>query len=280
MGPGLLRFGFLRTSQHSMPHLNVLFPLIILLINLMTVIAVPMLSRTQVSLLKSLLLLLLAFLPIYLPFFIRGTRILARRRKYLQQHADREAACGLAGAQVARQLLDANNLSEVTVVQKTGRRVANYHSGRQRVSLSSDFYDGSSLYAVTIAAHECGHALQSSTKQTEFKVANFTQIAGSLCLFAAVFLSIFSPPPSGLAIGLGLLLIALGCLIVLIKVTLPLEADASRRAFAALRRAGWITQDEGYAVKKILVASYFSYKGGFPVVIGCLFVIVPLLIWL
>ena len=67
---------------------------------------------------------------------------------------------GLTGQEVARKILDDNGLSNIYVVETSGNLSDHYDSSRKVVRLSKDIYHGESIAAISVAAHECGHAIQ------------------------------------------------------------------------------------------------------------------------
>lgn len=169
------------------------------------------------------------------------------------------------GAQVARRLLQRHGLGSVTVEQ-TGEG-DHYDPQSRAVRLSEPHYNGRSLAAVTIAAHEVGHALQDALGYAPLRwrgrmvhFANGAQRAAPVLLLAAPVLMLLTRSP---VIGLAAALFALGSMVlgVLVHlVTLPTEIDASfRRALPLLRQeAVLIPGDEPHA-RRLLSAAALTY---------------------
>ncbi|MCK9221404.1 MAG: zinc metallopeptidase [Limnochordia bacterium] len=180
------------------------------------------------------------------------------------------AYIGKSGAQVARELLDRNNLSDVRV-ERTGRTLGDHYDPRVRVlRLSPEVYEGRSIAALGVAAHETGHALQHAAnylplglRNSIFPVASFgSQLA--LPLFFVGLL--FQGAGLGWLTDLGILLFMTAILFQL--VTLPVEFNASRRAMALLSQGGYITRAEAGKTKEILSAAALTYVAAVAVSIG------------
>ena len=165
---------------------------------------------------------------------------------------------GLTGQEIARKILDSNNLSDVHVVETKGELTDHYDPSRKVVRLSSDIYHGSSISSISVAAHECGHAIQDKEGYVFMKiramlvpVVNFITYIG---YFVAI-ISIFAGITGYLKISLLIILAA----ILFQLVTLPVEFDASNRAGKELERLGLIDLEEKDGVKSVLGAAALTY---------------------
>lgn len=169
---------------------------------------------------------------------------------------------GLTGAEVARKILMSSGITDVKV-EIQGGRLSDYYDPRRKVlKLSSDVYNGSSLAALGVAAHECGHAIQHDVgylplalRNSIVPVANF----GSQLAFPLFFIGlIFARQDLGwLLMNLGILFFSLAVLFQLI--TLPVEYNASHRAVAVLENQGFIGRDEVGPVRRVLGAAALTY---------------------
>ena len=199
------------------------------------------------------LLLIPAFiLAVYAQFKVQSTF-----QKYLRV----AASSNLTGAQVARQLLDRNHLSDVPVEITPGNLSDHYDPRRRILRLSSAVYHGRSLAALGVAAHETGHAIQHATdyiplniRNAVFPVASF----GSNLAFPLFFI--------GLILGRGgLFLMDLGIVLFSVAVffqvlTLPVEFNASSRALQMLEDGGYLARGrEVSGAKKVLSAAALTY---------------------
>jgi len=165
---------------------------------------------------------------------------------------------GMTGADVARELLRRNNVRGVRVEPHEGWMSDHYHPTERVVRLSPEVYNGRSISAAGVAAHECGHALQHAQGYAAMSVrqnlVSFASI-GSNFSFIAIIGGYFLQM-SGL-IWLGILLFSAVVLFQL--VTLPVEFNASSRARRHLVQDGIITVSEEKQVGKVLNAAALTY---------------------
>lgn len=165
---------------------------------------------------------------------------------------------GLTGAAVARRILDANGLQNVSVEHINGNLTDHYDPKSKTIRLSDSVYSSASVSAVGVAAHEAGHAVQHATAYSPLIIRNAIIPAtniGSKLSMPLLFLGFFMAN-SWLIIG-GLVLFSLVALFQLI--TLPVEFNASRRAVATLSSFGVVDNVEEAGVKKVLTAAALTY---------------------
>lgn len=160
------------------------------------------------------------------------------------------SASGLTGAETAERILRAAGITDVHVRAISGSLTDHYDPRTKTVSLSEDIYDKTSLAAVGVAAHECGHAIQHAIGYAplEFRsaivpVANF----GSTLSWPLFLIGLFS----------GIVLFSLAVLFQL--VTLPVEINASSRALKMLQSTGILGSDETKGARKVLTAAAMTY---------------------
>ena len=171
---------------------------------------------------------------------------------------------GLTGAEAARRLLDINGLSNVGIESIGGNLTDHYDPRTKVLRLSDATYNSTSVAAVGVAAHECGHAIQHATGYAPLKirgalvpVANFgSTIAWPLILIGLLF----SSQSSMLFLNLGIIAFSLAVLFQI--VTLPVEFNASSRAIRILGSSGMLYEDEVDATKKVLSAAALTYVAG------------------
>ncbi|AQS55458.1 zinc metallopeptidase [Novibacillus thermophilus] len=199
------------------------------------------------------LLLLLTFacfgLTIWAQFKVKGN---------YNQWSKVAASSGLTGAEVARQILDQNGLYDVAVEPVRGVLSDHYDPIKRVVRLSENNYYGSSIAAVSVAAHEVGHAIQHKEQYSMlvlrhrmFPVVNLTSGIAPFLLLAGLFLGFLE------LFGLGVLFYAGAVAFQL--VTLPVEFNASSRAKDILLKNGFIRNQEERGVNKVLGAAAFTY---------------------
>ena len=172
---------------------------------------------------------------------------------------------GMTGAEVAREILKDNGLEDIYVVETRGYLTDHYDPRTKTLRLSDATYNSTSVAALGVAAHECGHAVQHATGYVPLKlrsslvpVANF----GSSIAWPLIILGFFfnSSTTSSLFINLGILAFSLAVLFQI--VTLPVEFDASHRALKILGNTGMLYEDEVRDTRKVLTAAALTYVAG------------------
>lgn len=166
----------------------------------------------------------LIFGVIALASYIVQTRLNSKFEKYSKE----PLPGGLRGCDVAQRMLAQNGLHDVRVTQVNGRLTDHYNPLDKTVNLSAEVYNGNSVAAAAVAAHECGHAVQHATAYSfltlRSKLMPWVLLGGIIMLESFPQLLLF-----------GIILFASTTLFSF--VTLPVEIDASRRALAWLNSA-------------------------------------------
>jgi uncharacterized protein len=164
----------------------------------------------------------------------------------------------LTGAQVAQEILRRNGLSGVEIERTEGVLSDHYDPRDRTLSLSSDVYDGISVAAAGVAAHETGHAIQHARGYAPLALRSAmvpTVQFGSWLAWPIFILGFLFH--SGTMIQLGILVFT--AFVAFTVVTLPVEFDASARALRALREEGLVTADELRGVRAVLTAAALTY---------------------
>jgi hypothetical protein len=168
---------------------------------------------------------------------------------------------GLSGADVARRMLDRNNLANVQI-RETGGTLSDYYDPRSKtLNLSSGVYRSNSIAAAGVAAHECGHAIQDAENYGPLRIRSTmvpsVQI-GSWLGPIIFMIGLLMASNSGTTIAwIGLVLFSATALFAL--VTLPVELNASNRAKEWLATSGVVVQNEIEGVNKVLNAAALTY---------------------
>ena len=165
--------------------------------------------------------------------------------------------CGLTGYDMAKKILDRNDLSNLYVVETQGTLTDHYDPTRKTVKLSTDVYHNETIASIAIAAHECGHAIQDKEGYTflriRSKICPIVNIATKLSyiiLIIGVLLEFFD------LIMIGIILVGFGLVFQL--VTLPVEIDASRRALKEMEKCNVLSNDTS-GVKVMLRSAALTY---------------------
>lgn len=175
---------------------------------------------------------------------------------------------GLTGAQAARMLLDANGLRDVGIQQIRGNLTDNYDPRVRTLYLSQSVYDVPSVAAVSVACHECGHAMQHAEGYAPLRIRSrivpVVNIASNLSwvlIMVGIMLMAYDPNGGGygsLLFDIGV--IAFVCVIVFHLVTLPVELNASERALEQMETMQIVTAGEELeGSRKVLRAAALTY---------------------
>lgn len=161
------------------------------------------------------------------------------------------------GADIARMILMRAGVNDVSIELTAGKLSDHFDPTKNVIRLSQAVYNGTSISAIGVAAHETGHALQYAFGYSPMKlrssVVGITNFSSKI-LYFVILLSVFS--------GFSFLCdIAVICFLVIFLfqvITLPVEFNASKRAIACIKEMGYSTSDVG-GVKKVLFAAAMTY---------------------
>ena len=155
----------------------------------------------------------------------------------------------VTGTQAAQYILQSQQINNVGVQQIAGDLTDNYNSGNKMLSLSQATAQSTSVAAIGVAAHECGHAVQDASGYVPLKIraalvpaANF----GSMISFPLIMVGVLLSWNFSLALLFQL-------------VTLPVEFNASRRAIQILSEGGLLTEEEVPMARHVLFAAALTY---------------------
>lgn len=167
----------------------------------------------------------------------------------------------ITGMQAAREILNANGLEDVKVLQVPGSLTDHYDPRNKIVNLSDSIYDKTTISAISVAAHECGHAIQDKTGYTFLRIrkamvplVNIANYAGYVSILIGAIFSLLDLIWIGIALEAIILLFQL--------VTLPVEFDASKRALNQVEELGILDNNELKYGKKMLVSAALTYVAG------------------
>lgn len=185
----------------------------------------------------------------------------ARVKGTFNKYSRLRSMSGMNGAQVAQRVLQAAGIYDVQVRHVSGSLTDHYDPRTKTVNLSDPVYNATSVAALGVAAHECGHAIQHaksyaplSIRSALVPIANF----GSMLAWPVILIGLFfNTRSSGLIIDIGILLFSAAVLFQL--VTLPVEFDASRRALVMLRTQGILADDELRYTRRVLKSAALTY---------------------
>jgi len=210
-------------------------------------------------------------MPFYYPFYFDPTYILviigvilslvasSRVRSTYAKYSHVRSISGLTGAETAERILHRNGIFDVQIERVEGHLTDHYDPRKKILRLSDSVYGKSSIAAIGVAAHECGHAIQHQKAYAPLKIrsslvpiVNFgSAISWPLILVGLLFTG------SQTLIDIGIILFSTAVLFQL--VTLPVEFNASKRAVQNLGDIGILYGNEINQSKKVLNAAALTY---------------------
>ena len=177
---------------------------------------------------------------------------------YQKYHKIRSAT-GMTGAEAAERILHANGIYDVGIEHVAGDLSDHYDPTHKKLRLSDSTFNATSVAAIGVAAHECGHALQHKEEYIPLKIrsaivpaANFGSRLGIPIIILGAILG--SNP---FLIELGIWVFSIAVLFQVI--TLPVEFNASKRALVMVERLGILGTTETSQTKKVLSAAAMTY---------------------
>ncbi len=174
------------------------------------------------------------------------------------KYNDVRCARGVTAAEAARRILDANGLHNIRIERVGGELTDHYSPKEDVIRLSDSTFNSTSVAAIGVAAHECGHAVQHQVGYVPIKIRNGIAPFVNVCnwLYMPLFLI-------GLILGMGQLAmvgaILFGAALLFQLVTLPTEINASRRAMKTLESMYILEGDELRGARKTLTAAAMTY---------------------
>lgn len=164
----------------------------------------------------------------------------------------------LTGREAARYLLDKHDLNDIKVVETSGYLTDHYDPSKRVIRLSSDVYRGTSIASVSVACHECGHAIQDKENYLFLRIrsklvplVNFSSYAGYVAIALGCLFGSLNLIWVGIIAELVILLFQL--------ITLPVEIDASKRAMKELDYSHFFNSKELKQGKTMLIAAALTY---------------------
>lgn len=206
--------------------------------------------------------------------FLISALVSAKMNATFSKYSKVRSYCGMTGAQAAQRILSSAGIYDVRIEHVSGKLTDHYDPSNKVLRLSDAVYGNTSIAAIGVAAHECGHAVQHarnyvplSVRSAIVPVANFgSQLSWPLFLAGLIFS--FRP-----LLMIGILLFCAALLFQI--VTLPVEFNASARALRMLDETGIMGRQEIRGTKKVLRAAAMTYVAA---VIGSLLQLLRLLI--
>ena len=165
---------------------------------------------------------------------------------------------GLTAAEAARRILDANGLHSIRIERVSGNLTDHFSPKENVIRLSDSTYSSTSIAALGVAAHECGHAVQHQVGYAPIKVRNSIVPLVNICSSLAIPIILIGILLS--ATGLAMFGVILYCAVLAFQlVTLPTETNASKRALETLEGMALLDDEEIRGARKVLSAAAMTY---------------------
>ena len=175
-------------------------------------------------------------------------------KKYSNKYCEN----GVSGSDTARRILNNNGLENVEIRPVSGELTDNYNPKNKTVNLSERVYTEKSIASVSVAAHECGHAIQDKNgyiflriRKSIVPIVNFASYAGYIAIMVGLFLSVLNLVEFGILMEVIILIFQL--------ITLPVEFNASNRALKQIKELGLLNESEYKGGRKMLISAALTY---------------------
>ena len=178
-----------------------------------------------------------------------------------QKYLNTKAKCGLSGVEVAQKILKENGLEDIYVVETNGTLSDHYDPTRKVVRLSKDVFHGTSIASVSVAAHECGHAIQDKEgykplrlRALIYPLVNAATSVSYIIILGGILFQLLD------LIYVGIAFTSLGLIFQVI--TLPVEFDASKRALVNIKDLKLVNNSELDGAREMLKSAALTYVAG------------------
>lgn len=185
----------------------------------------------------------------------------ARVNSTFNKYSKYRSMTGMTGAQAAERILNYAGIYDVAILHVSGNLTDHYNPKQKTLNLSDSVYNSTSVAAIGVAAHECGHAIQHQQEYAPLSIRSaIVPVAniGSQLAWPLILIGLFISSNTGVFfINLGI--IAFSFAVIFQLVTLPVEFNASGRALRILGDTGILAESELPYTKKVLSAAALTY---------------------
>ena len=182
----------------------------------------------------------------------------SKMNRTFQKYSRVRSHNGMTGREAAERILHSQGIYDVRVEHVSGNLTDHYDPRTKRLALSQDVYGRTSVAAVCVAAHECGHAIQHNINYAPLNIRSaIVPVAniGSSLSWPIFLLGLILSIPALTTVGIVLFSLA----VLFQLVTLPVEFNASSRALKMLESTGILSREENKGAKKVLTAAALTY---------------------
>ena len=189
-----------------------------------------------------------------------------RVRSAYSKYSQVPASSGMTGAEIAQRILDLSGIRDVMIESQPGTLTDHYDPSRKTLVLSESNYHGSSVAALGVSAHECGHAIQHqqlyAPLQWRMAAVGITGIASKTIYWGSILGMFGGLFPFKLMITI--MALSFGVLMLFQLITLPVEFDATARAKRILAETGALAPGaETDGMNRVLDAAAMTYVAAF-----------------
>lgn len=186
--------------------------------------------------------------------FVWSMAVQANLKSKMNKGSQMRAGSGKTANEVVQEMLSAHEVTGITIEHKPGNLTDCYSPKEGKIYLSDTTYGKDTVAAIAIAAHECGHAVQDHENMAlyEFRqllapVAGIASRVGPYIVLGGVLLSAAAERSNGT--GIGYVISTIGIVVYFIAflfylVMLPVERNASARAYKDMKEFGWVSDDQ------------------------------------
>lgn len=199
----------------------------------------------------------MSYLILLITFIITMSSQAYIKSKYSQTRVIKTKK-GMTGYEVARKILDKNGLKNVKVNKLDGVLTDHYDPASKTVNLSSDIYSNTSIASVSVASHECGHAIQDKDGYTFLRIRRsivpIVNLASRLG-YVALMIGLITSSLRLFWVGILMEFVILAFQVI----TLPVEFDASKRALKQIDELEIVSKNELSSCRGMLAAAALTY---------------------
>lgn len=199
-------------------------------------------------------------------FMLLSWIVSSRLKRKFKKYSKVQLGSGLSGREIAELMLRDNGINDVSVTSVGGQLTDHYSPANKTVNLSEGVYNGRSAASASVAAHECGHAVQHATAYSmlEFRSAmvpiqNVSARIMNIIFMAMIFGSFFLQGVLPMQTAMLIIIACYGVFTLFAFVTLPVEYDASKRALAWISDRNIVSPEEHKMAKDALNAAASTY---------------------
>lgn len=199
-------------------------------------------------------------------FMLLSWIVSAQLKSRFKRYSQIPVNYGMTGRDVAEKMLLENGITDVSVTSVQGQLTDHYNPMDKTVNLSQDVYNGRSVSAAAVAAHECGHAVQHARAYAPLKLRSslvpIQNVSAKVMnfIFIAMFLgAVILPGLINFDLALIVIIVCYGIFTLFALVTLPVEINASQRALAWLSNANVTGHDTYPQAKDALKWAAYTY---------------------